>query len=92
MEKIRVNTSYNEWNNTQYCRDFSIVASLPDVGDEYAGYIVKRIDEVQIDINQGNIYMANYDYYHIYAEDVDGADYGTLDEFVAIEKAEPIWE
>ena len=82
--RIKAYTSYSEKSSTHYHRNFEIVSSLPEVGEDYNGYIVKSIEKVALDIEQGSEKVYDYDYYCIHAEDEDG-DY-TLDDYVAVEK------
>lgn len=73
MATIRAYTGYSERSNTHYYRDFKIVDSLPEVGEIVYGddnnkhygecERVKSVEEVQLDCEQGNDDVYNYDYY-----------------------------
>ena len=82
--RIKAYTSYSEKSGTHYYRNFEVVSSLPEVGGDYEGYIVKSIVKVALDIEQGSEKVYDYDYYWIHAGDEDGD--GTIDDYVAVEK------
>lgn len=73
MATIRAYTGYSERSNTHYYRDFKIVDSLPEVGEiiygddnnKYYGECerVKSVDKIELDCEQGDEVVYNYDYY-----------------------------
>lgn len=70
--KIKAYVSYDERTNTRSYREFDIVANLPTIGDFVSGgtwkgerHIVKDIIELEIDCEQGNFDVWDYEYYRI---------------------------
>lgn len=74
--------------NTHYSKSFEVVESLPEVGDNNYGYIVKDVEKVSVDWeNRGDEY-AEHDFYKVTSCDEMDPDNSENDlvEFYAVKK------
>ncbi|MEG2688112.1 MAG: hypothetical protein RSA24_02975 [Clostridia bacterium] len=84
MSKIKAYTGYNDYTNTHYYNNFEIIDSLPKIYniDELINDTSKTswldsnlcvdCDNVQLDCEQGNSNVYDYDYYEIKYVDIAG--------------------
>lgn len=70
--RIKAYTSYSERTDTHYYRDFDIVGCIPTIGQEIWGSeyngqheIVKQVNPVELDCEQSNPEVYQYDYYQV---------------------------
>lgn len=85
---IKAVVSVDERTNTHYSKSFEVIESLPAVGDESYGYIVKEVKKVSIDWeNRGEEY-AEHDFYKVTSCDEMDPDNSDNDivEFYAVKK------
>lgn len=89
MTKIRANVRYDERLNKHYYREFEIADKLPEIGEEIRFnpiYIVTNIEQISLDIDQGNDIVWNYSYYKVTSISHEYDDDEAVD-YIAIEKS-----
>lgn len=93
MKKIRAYVDWDDETKTHYYNDFEVVEKLPKINDvcyddDCSIERVRSIENVELDCEQGNDDVYNYDYYKIIT-DIYDKDYDEHDDnyhFVCIEK------
>lgn len=97
MIKIRAYIDYDDCTKTHYYKDFDLieVKNLPKIGettykDSSSEEIVKTVEEVKIDCEQGHDDVYNYSFYKITMTRIDKDDNSTTEivKFVCIENEE----
>lgn len=68
--KIKAYVNYDERNKIHYYKNFEVVDELPT--EEYDGEKITSIDNVNLDTEQGNDGVYNYNYYCINTLEPDG--------------------
>ncbi len=84
MKKIRAYVDWDDETKTHYYNDFEVVEKLPKINDiyyadEFRDERVTSIKRIDIDCEQGNDDVYNYDYYEIIT-DVYDKDYDEHDD------------
>lgn len=88
MSTIKAYTTYNERTGAHLSRKFEIVAVLPKVGETFnlGDYKCTGINEVQIDCEQGNDRVYQFNYFVATMKSCDPDDEDTWNDYFAIEK------
>ena len=92
MAKIKINVRADEDKDILYYRQFTIVTSLPNAGDEYAGRKVVSVGRVGKDPEQPETRCDDYDCYRLVfspAPEEGGSEGESDTEYVAISNTEP---
>ena len=92
MAKIKINVRADEDKDILYYRQFTIVTSLPNAGDEYAGRKVVSVGRVGKDPEQPETRCDDYDCYRLVFSpepEEDGSEGESDTEYVAISNTEP---
>lgn len=69
--KIKVNTSYNEFNKVAYSREFEVYNFIPDFIN---GHEVDEVITLKIDTCQPNNEVFNYDFYEVVSNLIEYGD------------------
>lgn len=73
--KIKAYTNYNERSNTHSYREFDVIDALPEIGTTQSnGEVVKEINPISIDCEQGHDDVFYYDFYEIVSVWGEGND------------------
>lgn len=67
MEKIKAFVDFNQINNFHYYQEFEIINELPKIGEIIDDRKVVSINLVQLDCEQPNNDVYNYNYYTVTA-------------------------
>lgn len=88
MRFIKAVVNVDTRTNTHYSKDFKVIKSLPEVGDENYGYIVKDIEKVSIDWENRGDEFAEHDFFKVTSFDEMDPDNRENDlvEFYAVKK------
>lgn len=85
MEQIKAYVDYNDVNKTHYYKYFNVRKVLPKIGDEICGDKVLSIKEIELDCEQPNDEVFDYDYFVVTLQ-YEGS-FSTYDWFVCVERS-----
>ena len=88
MEKIKANVGYSYKRNSYYYKEFEVVTSLPEVGDEVSNCYEEKITSINPIRIEGynNDSCFRYDYFEVVSKETESGE--EYIKYLAIEKEE----